>query len=108
MYGKTFVMGSSNQDRTRRLHLVANDPKARFVFRDHAKAQMALPERKISRADVEKVLRTGFVSGLDMSKGEETWNVDGRDLDDRRICAVVVVDDEMIRIKVITAFPIKA
>jgi Domain of unknown function (DUF4258) len=99
-------MGSSNQDRTRRLHLVANAPGARFVFRDHAITQMALPERKIARIDVQKALKTGFVSGIDMSKGEETWNVDGKDLDDRRICVVVVVYDELIRIKIITAFPI--
>lgn len=50
------------------------------------------------------MLKTGFVARVEMNKGEETWNVRGTDLDERDLEIVIVAYDEVIRIKVISAW----
>lgn len=92
----------AHHDEGRRLRKIATAPGVLISYTDHALERMA--ERGISRLDVRHVLKTGFVARVEMNKGEETWNVRGTDLDERDLEIVIVAYDEVIRIKVISAW----
>lgn len=73
-----------------------------FAYRKHALIEMAKDD--IYRIDVENVLRHCSVSLVEDVGGEETWRAEGKDTEGRRITAVVVAYETLIKIKVITAW----
>ena len=73
-----------------------------WVWRKHALTEMR--KAGISRLDIIRICQKGAVIKCEMNMGEETCNVEGSDLDGRRIVVVVVVYKDAIKIKVITAW----
>ena len=59
---------------------------------------------KIVRIDVENMLRRCRVTLVETKKGEETWRAEGTDNNGRGITAVVVAYEDVIRVKIITAW----
>lgn len=91
-------------DETQSLHNVLGNPRAVVAYTRHAEEQMT--KRQIDRLDVRRVLETGTVEAIDTRPGgDETWNVRGRDLDGRELIVVCVVFEDLIRVKIVTAFP---
>lgn len=86
---------------TQVLRRVASHPDCRLVWTRHALEQMA--SRGIVAAAVRFVLIHGQVT-LHETKRNSLWRVEGRDIDGRRIRVIVSVFEEMVRIKVVTAF----
>lgn len=75
--------------------IVAFSPK-------HAPEMMT--KRHIDAFDVRRILKTGTVETIDIGR-EETWNVRGKDSEGRTVIVVCVVYEELVRVKVVTAFP---
>ncbi len=62
-----------------------------------------MPARRIHASDLTAALRTA--TGAEHQPENHTWKVGGgRDLDGDPLVVVVVVEGDMIRIKVVTAF----
>lgn len=80
------------------VHEIANHPDRRIVYTIHAENQMR--ERKISRLDVESMLRRCVVDEI-QEAGKLL--VRGRDRDGTEVKIVVVPDAERKRLTVITA-----
>jgi Domain of unknown function (DUF4258) len=85
-----------------RLRRVAQNPEADIWFRKHADEEMAKDD--IRRPDVQGILKKCSVSKVEESGGELTYRVHGRDFDNRKITAEVVLYEDNIEIKVITAW----
>jgi hypothetical protein len=91
-------------DETQSLRNVIGNPKAQVAYTRHAEEQMM--KRQIDRMDVRRVLETGTVEAIDLRPGgDETWNVRGRDLDGRDLIVVCAVFEDLIKVKIVTAFP---
>jgi Domain of unknown function (DUF4258) len=86
---------------TQILRGIANDTKCRYRFTTHADEQMR--RRGITAPDIEHCMMNGHVV-LAETKQDILWRVRGKDLDERELEALVVVDETAITIKVITAF----
>ena len=85
-----------------RLRQLANDAAAMIFFSRHAGKEMA--KDRIDKQDVMRVLKRGAVVRVEINRGVDTHNVRGRDSDEREIEVVVVISEEMSRIKVVTAW----
>jgi hypothetical protein len=86
---------------TQIMRRIAGDDRCSIRFLPHAKEQMAA--REISASDILNVLTKGQVTLVE-SKQDVLWRALGRDIDGRKLEVVAVVDDEEIKIKVVTAF----
>lgn len=93
---------ATHHDLTRRVHELAGDQGCRLEYTGHALKMMK--EREISRLDVMRVLSSGFVRRWEINRGEDIWNVLGKDIDGRQIEVAVVAYEDRLVIKVITAF----
>jgi uncharacterized protein DUF4258 len=80
--------------------LVAN-PECRFRWTKHAIEQMR--ERGIVAEDVKHALTTGQIMFHEL-KQDVLYRVDGTDLDGHRLQVQVAIYEEIVSIKVITAF----
>jgi hypothetical protein len=86
---------------TKTLRRVANSPRCRWRWTNHAEERMA--ERGIAAADVQRAVKTGRVV-LHELKRDLVWRVEGTDIDGERIQVLLTVYEMEIRIKIITAF----
>lgn len=89
---------------TSRLRTLANDSSTNFAYTRHATTEMM--NDQISKPDVEWVLKRSAVRQVefDSQRNEDTWNVRGKDLDERLIEIVIVAYQNEARIKIITTF----
>jgi Domain of unknown function (DUF4258) len=83
------------------LHRLVQSPECRFQWRKHALERMA--ERGITAEDVIHALTFGQIMFHEL-KQDVLYRVDGTDLDGRRLQAQVAIYEEIVLIKVITAF----
>jgi hypothetical protein len=80
---------------TSRLHHIARSDDFLLVIHERGHAQKRMRRRRISRADVVKVLKAGAVIQAEQDiRGRETWRVAGRDEDGERIEIVVALTNE--------------
>lgn len=86
---------------TQRVRRVAAHPYCRYRWTKHALEMMI--ERHISAPDIEHLMNTGQVT-LEERKRDILWRVSGTDLDGNVLEAVVAVYEDLIEIKVVTAF----
>lgn len=86
---------------TRALRRVASDPRCRWRWTTHAEERMA--ERKISAADVERVIKHGRIVFHEV-KRDDVYRVEGTDVDGNEMHVSVAFYETEIRIKVITTF----
>ena len=89
-------------DEGRRLRELARKQGVRLKFRDHALEEMA--KDKISQPSVKSMLKRCAVIEVGYSHREETWVAAGGDVLGKRISAVVVAYEDLLMIKVITAW----
>jgi hypothetical protein len=61
----------------------------------------------IAKIDVQNMLKRCSVSNVEDTDGEECWRAEGRDIDGRRVAAVVVAYDEPPEIKIVTTWAYK-
>ena len=87
------------------LRRVIKAKEVRFKWTPHALKEMS--NDGITKDDIKKVLRTGTVCRAEPFSFEERWNCRGKDLDDRKIEVVVVVQEELIKVKVVTAWTLE-
>jgi Domain of unknown function (DUF4258) len=87
------------------LRALALNLKVRLVFTDHALEEMA--RDNISQLAVRSMLRRCSVGRVEQNRFEETLEAKGSDVDGKQITAIVVVEDDIVRIKVITAWATK-
>lgn len=74
---------------------------ARIVWTTHANTRSK--ERRITKLIAERVLRRGYVDGVETSpNGREKWRVVGSDNDGRRIGIVVSLHGDVCIIYVVT------
>jgi hypothetical protein len=92
-------------DEGRRLRAVAKDRLVRFAYTTHALAE--LRKDQLTKVDVEFVLKRAAIVGIGSSKGEETWNAQGRDTDERLVEIVIVLYEYEKKIKIVTAWHVK-
>jgi len=92
-----------HHDAGRRLRALARDPGVRLRFREHALREMA--KDGIAQPDILSMLKRCSVVKVEQNRVEETWNAVGTDRDETRITAVILVDEIVITIKVVTAWP---
>lgn len=90
-----------NEERSQ-VRRVARNPKCGFEYSYHALQRMR--ERGVTRAEVRRVVENGYVDSLDIEYGEERIRVCGFDSDERKLTVVVVLNDEDIRIEVVTVW----
>jgi hypothetical protein len=83
------------------LHRLVSDPQCRFDWRRHALDRMA--ERKILAADVIQALTNGHIV-FHENKQDVLYRVDGKDLDGQRLQVEVALYEDIVTIKVVTAF----
>jgi DNA-binding transcriptional regulator YdaS (Cro superfamily) len=62
-----------------------------------------MAQRDVSAADILNVLTKGQVTLVEI-KQDILWRALGRDIDGRKLEVIAVVDDEEIKIKVVTVF----
>ncbi len=74
--------------------------KYRFLLGRHGPEEMA--KDAILEPDARRVLRMGSVTWTETKK-DEIWHVEGKDVDGRNIRLVVVVWEESLTIKLVTA-----
>ncbi|MBK1663989.1 hypothetical protein CKO38_01910 [Rhodospirillum rubrum] len=91
-----------HHDETRRLHALATNPGTLWEFRAHAQDEMR--KDGITKPDVQTVLRRSAVVKVEQARFEETWLVHGKDCDERTLEIVVVAYEDVLRIKIITAW----
>ena len=94
------MSGFALRRETSALHHVMMDPEKRIRFTKHSLEEMK--DDKIIEAHVRAVLSDGKVTWIE-TKRDQLWHVEGRDVDERSIRLVVVVDEAEKRIKVVTA-----
>ena len=95
-------MLGAHHDEGRRLRELASRPDVHFRFREHALDEMA--KDGITILDVRSMLRRCSVVRVEQNRFEETWNAEGSDTDGKRMTVVVVANEDMIAIKVVTAW----
>jgi hypothetical protein len=83
------------------LHQLAADPNCRFQWTNHAIKQME--QRGILAEDVIHALTHGQIVFHEI-KQDTLYRVDGKDLDGQRLQVQVAIYEEILSIKVITAF----
>jgi 1,6-anhydro-N-acetylmuramate kinase len=86
---------------THALRRIANSQECRWRFLRHALERMA--ERKITAADVERVIKHGRIVFHEL-KQDDVYRVQGRDVDGLEMQVSVAFYETEILIKVITAF----
>jgi uncharacterized DUF497 family protein len=79
---------------------LAQQPGVLIFFSPHAEIRML--ERKVSRIDVEAVLRTGAVIDVESRWSGDRWTVQGSDQDGRAIRVVAIPNEDEIEIVVVT------
>ena len=89
-------------DEGRRLRELARKPGVRLKFRDHALEEMA--KDGISQPSVKSMLKRCAVVEIGYSRREETWVAVGSDVLGKPISVVVVAYEDLLVIKVITAW----
>lgn len=90
-------------DERRRLLRISSNVACIFRYTAHALDEMR--NDGIERTDVEFVLRRGIVARVEPHPRDgERWNVRGRDTDGRELEVVIALLEEVITIKVITAW----
>ena len=85
-----------------RLRCLAMNPQVRIKFRNHALEEMA--KDGLSQLAVFSMLRRCSVVRREQNRFEEVWTASGSDVDGNKIDAVVVAYEDVIMIKVITAW----
>jgi Domain of unknown function (DUF4258) len=86
---------------THALRRIADNPQCRWVFKRHALQRMA--ERKITAADVERVIKHGRIIFHEL-KEDDVYRLEGRDVDGVEMQVSVAFYETEILIKVITTF----
>ena len=85
-----------------RLRRLARRDGVRFAYRKHAEDEMA--NDKVYKIDVENMLRRCRVTLVEEKKSETTWRAEGKDTEGRSIAAVVVAYEDLIKVKIVTAW----
>jgi hypothetical protein len=85
-----------------RLRRLADDKGVSFSYRKHALEEMAKDD--IVRIDVENMLRRCKVTLVEETKGETAWRAEGKDTEGRSLTAVVVAYEDLIKVKIVTAW----
>jgi hypothetical protein len=88
-------------EETQILREIAKSETCRWFFTKHALEEM--DKSHITAPDVKHLCQTGRVE-LEEYKQDILWRVVGKNVDGEEITAIVAVDGEEIRIKVVTAF----
>jgi len=88
---------------TARLRNVMANPSRKFCFTSHSRDEMRADG--IIEADIRRVLEQGQVTWMEVKK-DQLWHVEGKDVDGRSIRAIVVVNETLYEIKIVTVMTI--
>jgi hypothetical protein len=102
MQKRVSLRAANFENEAGRLRRLARAEGVRFAYRKHALEEMA--KDHIVRIDVENMLRGCKVTLVEETKGELTWRAEGRDTEGRSLTAVVVAYEDLIKVKIITAW----
>jgi hypothetical protein len=90
-----------------RLRKLARKSNVLVWWTDHAEIERA--KDVIAKLDVQNMLKRCQVSNVEDTDGEEGWRAEGKDIDGRRIAAIVVAyEDDPPEIKIVTCWAHKA
>lgn len=86
---------------TQTLRAIADDPRCRFLWTEHALVEMAKDGRNAQ--DIQSALTTCHVV-LHEQKRDILWRAECKDIDRNKFTVVVAVNEREITIKIITTF----
>lgn len=85
-----------------RLRKLASNAGVSYKWREHALAEMVKDD--INKTEIINLLKRCKVVRVEQNRFEETWNAEGCDVDGNPIVVVLVVYEEHMTIKVVTAW----
>jgi hypothetical protein len=94
-----------NLNKGSKLRALASNTKVRLVFSDHSLEEMA--KDNISQLSIRSMLRRCSVVRVEQNRFQETLEAKGTDVAGNQITVVVVVYEDVIKIKVVTAWATK-
>ncbi|KAI93623.1 hypothetical protein T281_15530 [Rhodomicrobium udaipurense JA643] len=93
---------TSYEDEGSRLRKLASTPGISLAFSRHAEDEMR--KDGIVKLDIANMLKRCMVTKIEDCRDETSWRAEGKDNDGRKIAAEVVVYEDRIRIKIVTAW----
>ena len=92
------------EDEASRLRALASNRRTRIRYTKHAEEELIKDD--IAKIDVENMLRRCRVTLVEQ-KQELTWRAEGTDSDGRKIAAVVVAEEDVLKVKVVTGWAVR-